>query len=534
MDRVNRAVQGTNDLKEMMSEVLDEMLSIFDCDSAWLIYPCDPGAESWRAQMEHTRPDCPTAFALEVDLPMDPEVASVFQAARASTGAVRFGPELERPVPPRLAERLNIQSLIGAAVYPQIDKPYLFGLHQCSYPRIWTAHEQRLFWEISRRLTDALTMLLMFRNLRESEARLEEAQRVAQIGYRDRDFDTDRVTWSDEAYRIFGLTPQERKMTYAALSELIHPEDRAIVTQAIAEAVRGGPRYDVEYRVLRPGGERRVVHSQGDLMKDAAGRPRRIFGTVQDITERKRAEDGLRDAQMELAHVNRIAIMSQISASIAHEVNQPVAAILMSAETGLRWLSQADLDPAGASRALIRIVKDARRTGEIIARIRALAMKTVPQKDRLDLNEAILEVIALTRSEIQRNGVSLRTKLAKSLPLVRGDRIQLQQVILNFLVNAMEAMSGVSEGSRELLISTEENGSDGVLLAVRDSGPGLPPQSLEHLFEAFYTTKPGGMGMGLSICRSIVEAHGGRIWAGANAQRGAVFQFTLPGGEDQV
>jgi len=288
----------------------------------------------------------------------------------------------------------------------------------------------------------------------------------------------------------------------------------------------------VEYRVLRPNGEQRIVHSQGDLMKDAAGGPRRIFGTVQDITERKRAEDELRDAQMELAHVNRIAIMGQISASIAHEINQPVAAVLISAETGLRWLSRAEPDMAEAREALIRIVRDARRAGEIITRIRALTKRAVPQKDLLDLNEIIQEVIALTRSEIQRNGVSLRTQLAKSLPLVQGDRIQLQQVILNFFVNAMEAMSEVSEESRELHINTEEDGSDGVLLAVRDSGPGVPPEGAERLFEAFYTTKPAGMGMGLSICRSIVEAHGGRIWAGANAPKGAVFQFTLPGGGD--
>jgi PAS domain S-box-containing protein len=528
MDRVSRVIQGTNDLKEMMSDLLNEVLSIFGCDRAWLVYPCDPEAPSWRAQMEHTRPDWPGVFALGVDLPMDPEAASAFQIARGSSDPVRFGPGSERPVPPRHAERFGMQSVIAMAVRPKIDKPYLFGLHQCSHPRIWTAQEERLFRAIGRRLADALTMLLMLRDLRESQARLEAAQRVAQIGYWDRNFDADRVTWSDEAYRIFGLTPQEREITYAVLSELIHPEDRAMVGRELAEALRGGPRYDVEYRVIRPDGERRIVHSQGDLMKDAAGRPGRIFGTVQDITERKRAEDELRDAQMELAHVNRIAIMGQISASIAHEINQPVAAILISAETGLRWLSRAEPDTAEVREALTRIAKDAGRTGDIIARIRALTKRAVSQKDRLDLNEIILEVIALARSEIQRNGVSLRTQLAKSLPLVRGDRIQLQQVILNFFVNAMEAMSEVSEDSRELHISTEEDGADGVLLAVRDSGPGVPPESFERLFEAFYTTKSAGMGMGLSICRSIVEAHGGKIWARANAPKGAIFQFTLP------
>jgi PAS domain S-box-containing protein len=532
MDRVNRAMQGTNDLKKMMSDVLEEMLSIFGCDRAWLVYPCDPEALAWRAQMEHTRPDWPGAFALGVDLPMDPEVAGVFQIARASSDAVRFGPGSEHPVPPGLAERFNIQSFIAAAIHPKIDKPYLFGLHQCSHPRSWTAQEQRLFRGTCRRLADALTMLLMLRNLRESEARLEEAQRVAQIGYWDRDFDNDRVTWSDQAYRIFGLAPQERQITYAALSELIHPEDRAIVRRAIGEALRGGPRYDVEYRVLRPNGEQRIVHSQGDLVKDAVGRPR-IFGTIQDITERKHAQDGLHEAQMELAHVNRIATMGQLSASIAHEVNQPIAAVLMNAGAALRWLGAQTPDLQETRDALSRIVKDAKRAGEIIDRIRALIKKAAPQKDRLDVNEAILEVVALARSELLRDRVSLQTLLADDLPLVQGDRIQLQQVLLNLIVNAVEAMRAVSDGARELRVGTEKDASGGVHVAVRDTGPGLDPQNGGRLFEAFYTTKPSGMGMGLSICRAIIEAHGGRIWAGANAPKGAVFQFTLPAGADE-
>ncbi len=490
--------------------------------------------------MEHTRPDCPGAFALGIDLPVDAEVASVFQTARASSGAVRFGPGSERPVPAQLAERFNIQSLIGTAVYPKIDKPYMFGLHQCSYPRVWTAQEERLFQEIGRRLGDALTTLLMFRNLRESETRLEEAQRVAQIGYWDRDLDTDRITWSDEAYRIFGLAPQERKITYAALPELIHPEDRAIVIRAIAEALRSGPRYDVEYRVVRPNGEARIVHSRGDVTRDESGRSRRMFGTVQDMTERRRAEEELRaserryrEAQMELAHINRVTTMGQLTASIAHEVNQPIAAGVTNAHAALRWLGARPPDLEEARRALTRTVKDGNRAGDVIDRIRAVIQKVPTRHDPVDINETIVEVIALTRSEIQRNGVSLRTEFVKGLPLIQGDRIQLQQVILNFFVNAIEAMSGLSDESRELLISTEEDGSDGVLVAVRDSGPGLPPESLERLFDAFHTTKPSGMGMGLSICRSIIEAHGGRVWAGANAPKGAVFQFTLPatGGE---
>ena len=364
--------------------------------------------------------------------------------------------------------------------------------------------------------------------LRQSEARLEEAQRIAHVGHSERDLDTNRITWSDETYRIFGLRPQESAITLAGLEELIHPEDRGFWRAAMAQALFGLPRYDVEYRVIRPDGELRIVHSQGDVMRDEAGRPHRMFGTVQDITERKRAEEGLRDAQMQLAHVNRVATMGQLSASIAHEVNQPVAAVLINADVALHWLSGPTPDLDQTRQALGRIVKNGQRAGEIIGRIRALIKKVAPQKDRLDVNEAILEVIALTRSELDRSGVSLKVQLANDLPPVEGDRIQLQQVLINLIVNAVDAMRSTSEGARELWIETGTDASGGVLVAVRDTGPGLDAQTLDHLFDAFYTTKLSGMGMGLSICRSIIEAHGGRIWTTPNLPQGAIFQFALP------
>jgi C4-dicarboxylate-specific signal transduction histidine kinase len=244
------------------------------------------------------------------------------------------------------------------------------------------------------------------------------------------------------------------------------------------------------------------------------------------------ASEALREAQTELAHVNRVTTMGQLVASIAHEINQPVAAAVTFAHAALRWLGAQPPDLEEARQALTHIIKDGKRAGEIIDRIRGLIKRAPSRNDPLDINETILEVIALTRSEVQRNGVSLQTGLANGLPLVQGDRIQLQQVILNLIVNAVEAMSGAGEGARDLLISTGKDASNAVLVAVRDSGSGLDPEGLDHLFDAFYTTKPSGMGMGLSICRSIIEAHGGRVWATANVPQGAVFKFTLPVGEN--
>jgi signal transduction histidine kinase len=242
------------------------------------------------------------------------------------------------------------------------------------------------------------------------------------------------------------------------------------------------------------------------------------------------ASEALREAQTELAHVNRVTTMGQLAASIAHEVNQPIAGVVANADAALRWLGRRPPDLERVQYSLDEIIKDGNRAGDVIGRIRALIKKVPPRKDGLEINEAILEVIALTHGEVVKNGVSLQTQLVAGLPLVQGDRVQLQQVILNLIVNAVEAMSGVSEGSRELLIGTGKD-SSGVLVAVQDSGPGLNPKSFDRLFDAFYTTKPGGMGMGLSICRSIVEAHGGRIWASRTAGPGATVQFTLPVGE---
>jgi C4-dicarboxylate-specific signal transduction histidine kinase len=245
------------------------------------------------------------------------------------------------------------------------------------------------------------------------------------------------------------------------------------------------------------------------------------------------ASEALREAQTELAHVNRVATMGQLAASIAHEINQPIAAAVTNANSGLLWLAAQPPDLEEARDAFDRIIKAGKQAGEVIGRIRALIKKTPPRKDDLEINEAILEVVALTRGEVVKYGISLQTRLAAGLPRVQGDRVQLQQVILNLIINAVEAMSGVNEQARELLIDTASEAPNGVLVAVRDSGPGLKPESFDRLFDPFYTSKPGGMGMGLSICRSIIEAHGGRVWAAANAPQGAVFNFTLPVGENR-
>jgi C4-dicarboxylate-specific signal transduction histidine kinase len=288
------------------------------------------------------------------------------------------------------------------------------------------------------------------------------------------------------------------------------------------------PFRDFELVRPTPKGGKRYVSSSGLPVFDKAGRFIGHRGVARDITERKRASEALREVQMQLVHANRVATMGQLTASIAHEVNQPIAATVTNAEAALRFLSAPRPDLDEVRDALGRIVRDGNRAGAVVNRIRALIKGGGRRNERVEINAAIREVVELTRSEAMKNGVAVQTDLGDDPPLVPGDRVELQQVILNLILNAIEAMSATSEGSRELLITKGKNESGDVLVAVRDSGPGLTPAAIEHLFKAFYTTKPGGMGMGLSICRSIIEAQGGRLWASANTPRGAAFQFTLP------
>jgi PAS domain S-box-containing protein len=314
------------------------------------------------------------------------------------------------------------------------------------------------------------------------------------------------------------------------LADLTPPEWRAGAARAIAGIDTTGAVQPYEKEYLRKDGSRVPV-----LIGSAAFDEQQDHGVafVLDLTERKRAEAEAREserryreAQLELAHANRVATIGQLTSSIAHEVNQPIAAAVTYALAARRFLSAEPPNFREVDDALSLIVKEGNRAGEVVGRIRALIKKAPARKDALEINDAILEVIALTRTEAANNGVSVRTRLAEDLPPIQGDRVQLQQVLLNLIINAMEAMRDIGEEERELLISTC-NEPDGVSIAVQDSGPGLAPATLDHLFDAFYTTKPGGLGLGLSICRSIIETHGGRLSAKANVPRGAIFEFSL-------
>ena len=310
----------------------------------------------------------------------------------------------------------------------------------------------------------------------------------------------------------------------------VHQEDVPHLAEVFTRSIASGIPYQLEQRLRRFDGQYRWFEHRGVPIRDASGQIVRWYVLLTDIEDRTQALARLQQMQSDLAHVNRVSVMGELAASLSHEITQPIASARNNARAAQNFLKMQPPDLGEVREALACVVGDADRVGDIIDRIREQMKKALPRKERFDLNVAINEVIVLARSVTNRNGVSVQTRLAEGLFAVEGDRVQLQQVLLNLILNAAEAMSSVEEGARELLISTKEDQS-GVVVAVRDSGPGIDPEHLEQVFDAFYTTKPSGTGMGLSICRSIIDAHGGKLWAEANKPRGALFQFTLPGTE---
>jgi PAS domain S-box-containing protein len=500
------------------------------------------------------------------------------------------------------------------------------------------------------------TLQSISRDLQDSKTKLEEAQRIAHVGYWVWDLQTNRLIWSDETYCIFGMRPRECSMDIGALLEMVHPEDRELMIKVTQEAVRGEARPDVEYRIIRPNGEVRSVFSRGDTKRDSSGKPHERFGTIQDITDQKRAEQALqrsesylreaqklthtgswawrvpdrnvvhlseewyriygfdpakgappwekrleriypddrfrwksaieraivekadydvvfrvvlpegtvrwihtvghpvltgagelvqfvgistditerksaeaeheklRQLQAEIAHINRVSMLGEMAASLAHEIKQPIAAAITSANTCVEWLAHEPPNLDRARVAATRVDKYGNRAAEIIDRIRAFYKKSSSQRELVDVNEIVLEILTLLHGEAIRCSIAMRPELSAELPKIKVDRVQLQQVFMNLMLNAIEAMN--TSGGELTVRSDLQDGQ--VWFSVSDTGPGLPNGSVDQIFSAFFTTKPQGSGMGLAISRSIVESHGGRLWATANDGRGATFHFTLP------
>src|ERR1700751_1369364 len=365
----------------------------------------------------------------------------------------------------------------------------------------------------------------------QSYLRLTEAQRLSKTGSFITDLVADEHNWSEETFRIFDFDPAT-KVTVQRIREIIHPDDLTSFDAMIARAMTGVD-VDFIFRIVTARGTLKYLRGLARIMAQNADRPL-FIGALQDITESKVAEQSLDKARSELTHVARVTTLNALTASIAHEINQPLASLVTNASICLRRLNADPPNVDGARETVQRTIRDANRASDVVTRLRALFSKKEFTLETFDLNEITREVIALSSSELQDNRVILQLELAAGLPLVTGDRVQLQQVTINLLNNASDAMVGIEDRPRHLLVRTQQEGDDGVRLSVQDCGTGVHPQDCERVFEPFYTTKNGGMGMGLSVSRSIIEKHQGRLWAEPNDGPGTPLSFSIPCGPEHV
>ena len=369
--------------------------------------------------------------------------------------------------------------------------------------------------------------------LRQSEAYLAEAQRLTHTGsWVWQVAGRDALHLSDEWYRIYGFEPEQGAPAWGLRLQRVHPEDRARWQEAIDRAVSEKSEYEVEFRILLPSGTVKHIRTVGHPVLNASADLVQFVGSSTDITERKHAEEALRQAQADLERISRATTMGELTASLAHEVNQPIAAALTDANTCLRWLMRDQPDVEEAREAASRVVRDAVRASDIINRMRSLFKKETLQRELVDVNQVIREMVVLLNSNANRYSISMRTELSENLPGIMGDRVQLQQVLMNLMINGIEAMKDV-DGPRQLVIKSQPapdtQQDEQLMVSVNDTGVGLPSQQVDRIFNSFFTTKRDGTGMGLRISRSIVESHGGRLWASNNSPRGASFHLTLPG-----
>jgi signal transduction histidine kinase len=360
-------------------------------------------------------------------------------------------------------------------------------------------------------------------DLRQSEAFLAQAQRISQTGSFGWNVARSEIYWSDETYNIFEID-RAAKPTFDLVLQRVYPDDRIFVLQTLDESAKEKMGFDTEYRLLMSDGRVKYVHASGQAVSTGA---LEIVGAIRDITERSRVEEALRQAQGDLARINRVTTMGELAASLSHELNQPISATMTNADACLLWLGRDKPDLDRVHAAVTRIIRDAKRAAEMIGRIRSQFQKGSLHREVIDVNEISLETIALLRDEAVRYNISVRTELAADLPHIVGDRVLLQQVAMNLIVNGIEAMKDV-DGLREMLIKSQRAENEQILVSVSDTGTGFPPQLAEQIFDPFFTTKPQGTGMGLRISRSIIESHGGRLWAVGTPGHGATFHLSLP------
>jgi len=658
MDQINTVIAQADDLDEMLADVLQTMLGIFHCDRAWLVYPCDPDADFWEVRMERTRPDWPGALEQGVLFPMTEDAAALPRQCLASAQALRFDASSGLSLPD-VVKSFGVQAQMCMAIYPRVDKAWLFGMHHCEVEHVYSSEEARLFEQIGHRIADALNTLLVMRELKISQALHQEAQHLARIGHWELDMASNQLTWSDEVHRMFETTTRELGGSYETFLNIVHPDDREMVDTAFKESLHGKKQYAIDHRLLMPDGRVKYVHELCRTYFNDEGRPLRSVGTVQDITKRKEAENALWESQqqlqaildnstaviylkdmegkyllvnrqfeklfhlqakeiigrvdreifpleaaevfrandlmvqekkeavefeeivpqddgnhtyismkfplfdsngvvyavcgistditghkraeqlerlrlMELGHRARLSIIGEMSAQIAHELHQPLSAIRSYSDACSYLLKANELDIGAFSEIMNKIASQAVRAGKIMSSVQQFSQKQVVRGEMVDVNALVRDTLGLMEIETDLYRAKPILKAGRQLPPACADWILIQQVLLNLMRNASRAMANNKAKDWRLIIKTRKHDGDNLVLSVTDSGKGMAEEDVEQVFDPFYSREKDGMGLGLALSRMIVESHGGRLWAEANAEAGMTFSFTLPtqGGGD--
>jgi two-component system cell cycle sensor histidine kinase/response regulator CckA len=527
MDRINRAIQRVGDLEAMMRDLLDIVLDIFDCDRAFLLYPCDPGSPTWQIPMERNKPEYPGVLDLGLEMPMDPQVAETLRILLAAEGPVAFGPGTPHTLPEEVSRQFGFKSFLSMVIYPKSGSPWQFGIHQCTRDRIWSVEEQRIFQEIGRRLADGLGAMLAYRQLRSSLEKLEQAQRIAHIGSWELDLIHGALTWSDEACRIFEKDPDMLEVSFRTFLEKVHPDDRQAVESAYSNAIKTSRSFAVDHRLLFPDGRVKYVHEQFET--DAAGdRAIRLMGTVQDISERKMLEAQLRQSQ-------KMEAVGQLAGGVAHDFNNMLGVIIGHAELAL---GMADIDESLRNN-FEEILEAARRSAEVTRQLLGFARKQTIEPRILDLNETVEGILKLLRRLIGED-IDLVWLPGSELWPVKMDPTQIDQILANLCVNARDAINGVGQ----ITIKTRNTEFDDafcreniwfqpgayVVLTVGDTGSGMDKPTMDKIFEPFFTTKDvgKGTGMGLATVYGIVDQNAGFIHVASKPGHGSTFRVYLP------
>lgn len=534
MDRVNRAIQGTDNLEQMMSDVLDALLSIFECDRAWLFYPADPKAETWRVPMERTRPEHPGALALGTDLEMSPHMAEVIRAVRNSANPVKFGPGGDCPLPPDFSAQFDYQSFIATALYPKTGKPWMFGLHQCSYARVWTPAEERLFEAVGRRLTDGLTSLLVYRDIQKSEHRQRFALQLGKIGVFEADLESGRGMWTAEIEQIWGM-PADMDDVITFCREHVHPEDLPMVSRVYEEILQSHEDNEMEFRIVRPDGAIRWIRWRGQVVQDAGGRYSKVICVNMDITEGKEIEEERRRLESRLFQSQKIESIGTLTGGIAHDFNNILTALI-----GYAALLQMKMGKEDPLRPFVdQIVSGSHKAAELTRSLLAFSRQQPITFSTLSVNDVIRGTEKLLQRLVTED-VAIKTVLTPDGPIIRADATQIDQVLFNLATNARDAMPNggtlvIETRMAELdeaFVRLHGYGEPGryALIAVSDTGIGMDEAVRQRIFDPFFTTKEVGQGtgLGLSTVYGIVKQHNGYITVYSEPAIGTTFHIYLP------